>query len=366
MRTKGLFARLSSLRPKERGLSLEDFFTEVWAHVLEVHPALVMDVLRAVGIDPKDRVWSVETQAAYPAASMLGGTMSCRPDLRLSSGDEVILFEHKIDADQHDEEVVDPVMGERRLLSQLERYLAVEPRAYIVLVTRGPSDVREAALAHPRYVQPSGKSHFLWSDLYPVVEHFAQREGHESGMVAELLLFMRDLHMQPPRKGEGVIPSENRPGMEAERAVYARDWEPTLRFLDANGWTKVSHGLEIEARREDGGAYPTVLFDMRFGEKPGFDGRLKLRLRIDGETRGAAMLTLVERLLEIGHEADLKGAKNSAGIACIDVVAVTEITRKHWVGEGVASERLLDFTRGVLRPVHEALGLESVKDPRPA
>lgn len=360
MHDRGIFWRLCRHRPSEQGLSVEDFFTELWAYVLKNHLELRNNILSLIGAKIHETDWCIETQVEYPPASLSGSKLPCRPDLRLSCQEACLLFEHKIDAKQHYENIIDD-LGFELAYSQLERYLATDESARVVLISLGTMQIDSKVLNNPRYLRPKDRPHFLWGDFYPIVQDYAAAQGKEDLFIIELRRFMEALEMMPPREGVGIIPSANEPGMKAERAAMKRFWEKAIETLRANGWIKIYWGLEIEVRHPE---FPDVKlsFEMRFGERMGqTDGFLKVRLRIlDGEAIDRDCLK--NRLSSQGYVARVYSTKTSEKPPrkCWDIIGVTRVTRPEYIGEGDPGDRLADFVLDVLDPIHSVLGLPQV------
>lgn len=358
-KNRSLYWRLSRHRASGEGLSKEDFFTELWAFLLQRNETFLSAVLEVVGINTGPGVWTVETQAEYPPAPLAGCAMPCRPDLRLACGSTRILFEHKIDAQQHGERVTD-AFGNVRVYSQLERYLAVDAVADLALVALKPTPIAPSVLACSRYRRPPGREHFLWRDFFSAADQ-AARDDKAGGHLSELIAFMAELGMQPPREGVGVIPSANMPGMEAERNAWKFHWCGAIRLLEANGWTRVNWGLEVEFTRGKE-KFPSLYLDMRYRERAGIqDGVLKARLRCvaeegqDGKRQMQAIDRLVREFQWRGFSAKSEPtrASNAGHRPRIDVVCETKCTRTEFIGEGDPDKRLKEFALEVVGCIHD-------------
>ncbi len=295
--------------------------------------------------------YAIETQVAYGAANLDGSTMQCRPDIRIITQRERILVEHKIEASQH----IEAVAGHAEGYSQLERYLAADPKARVGLVTLGPTDVRPGVLENSRYLRPSGRTHFVWHDLFPAVETYAQQGGADDPFVIELVAFMEELGMQTPREGVGIIPAANVEGIKAERRALSLWWRPTLDLALEQGWIKTHSGLDLLLRRKRG-EYPEIHFDMRAREKQGkTDGFLKARLRVDADAADGAD-ELARELRRAGYDATVGRARGANG-PCVDVVCLTRQTRTEYIGEGDPTERLTRFGCDAMQAFHHFLDL---------
>lgn len=156
----------------------EDHLTAFLAAAIELSPAVragyfeavLGDFTRARAIEGL-KITSVDIQCSYPEKR-------CRPDmlLMLSNGMRVVC-EHKLEA----AETLGPESDER---GQLLRYLDLDIDA-LVYFRASIKDVPAEVLANPKYVRPAGLNHFLWRDIYPILQSpddlFIQwlREGFE-------------------------------------------------------------------------------------------------------------------------------------------------------------------------------------------
>ena len=346
-----IFHRLASYRPSERGLSLEDFFTELWAYVLRKHPPLVDRVLQVLGVPPAPP-YQIETQVAYGAAALEGSRMQCRPDLRVTTSQGIVLIEHKIEASQHIESVEGADGGG---YTQLERYLAVAPEASVALISLGPLDIRPNVRDNPRYRKPAGREHFVWHSLFPAVESYAQDAGAADPFIVELIEFMEELGMRTPREGVGIIPAANLDGIKAERKALSLWWRPTLNLALQQGWIKTHSGLDLLLQREHGD-YAQVHLDMRYREKEGVaDGFLKARLRVL-EHRAEGAKSLMNHLTQAGYQASMQRARATRE-PCIDIICLTLRSRTEYIGDGDPTERLTRFACDAMSAFHWFLGL---------
>ena len=351
---------MCNLRSTENHTHTEDFFTELWAFVLQNHPVLTDQILQFMNIDSADHSWKIETQVAYSSASLPGSDKGCRPDLRIENDSIQVLVEHKIDSKQSRETVYDD-NGNAHSYSQVERYLALTPTAKVAFISLGSEKIDPEVLHHPQYLKPEHHNHFRWLDFYPIIERYSRTE-HADLFVAELVQFMFDLSMHPPRKGTGMLPSTNEPNMLAERKACSVWWVPTIDLLERNGWRCYKQGLEAEfCRRDDD--YPNLYFDMRYGEQQGIkDGVLKVRLRMKG-TVDVPMGTILYDYTKLGYESRKERYKSKKVGVCTDIVCSIKQTRPEYIGDEDPSKRLADFALSVLKPIHAFLGLPDVIEP---
>ena len=162
---------------------------------------------------------SIETQICYDDSS-------CRPDMLfgLSNG-KVIACENKLDA----VETLGPEADER---PQLERYLdlPIDGLMYVRASWRPPDP---HVLAHPKYIKPSDRQHFLWRDFYSLFESSTDpflvwiREGFER------------MGFTPPHPLVGELKTE------ADRLNFAKLWSQVRSHAHALGW-KSSPGSIVQ------------------------------------------------------------------------------------------------------------------------
>lgn len=173
-------------------------------------------------------VEAVETQLSYPGTG-------CCPDLALTlTGGQVILCEHKIEAP----ETLGAEDGDGEAVRQLERYLRlpVDGVAYFRSTWKPPS---AAVLAHPKYVRPKGKEHFLWRDLYPVLEHGT------TDLTRWLVEGFESLGYTPAHPSVGDLADRDDTVRSANKKNFAKLWQRTRSSLRELGW-KVGTGSVCE------------------------------------------------------------------------------------------------------------------------
>jgi len=158
----------------------------------------------------------VETQVAFP------GTTCC-PDmvLHLSNGD-MIVCEHKLDA----VETLGP-SGDPR--GQLKRYLdlPIQGLGYFRTCWKPPDRV---VLDDQKYIRPASREHFLWRDLYPLLEDSNDpflawmREGFER------------LGFTPPHPSVGEMSGPDTDVNRRNRKNFAKLWGATRSLARGLGW----------------------------------------------------------------------------------------------------------------------------------
>lgn len=162
------------------GLADEDRFTAQLHYLIECIPAVgqgMVDVLLAASGRPATRFKHSED---HP-----GTDRENRPDFLLACEDFDIVCEHKLQSP----------LGVR----QLERYLAMHwPReTHLALITNTPSVVSDEVRIDPRYLSPRKASHYLWSDLYPMLS------VSDSRIALDFAAYMRSRGMKPLELANG-------------------------------------------------------------------------------------------------------------------------------------------------------------------
>lgn len=89
-----LFQHLFRLRSTEKRSQLEDFLTEILAHVLRNHREVLKDYLKLLGVDLGETPLSVSTQTEYPMIE--GHHISSRPDMVIQGEDLTVFIENKL------------------------------------------------------------------------------------------------------------------------------------------------------------------------------------------------------------------------------------------------------------------------------
>jgi hypothetical protein len=170
-----LFLSTRSLSGSRR----EDHLTEFFAAALEISSTARADYFETTlkGF-AKANGWSrcginrIETQPGEFSEA------TCRPDMLLTlSNGKRIACEHKLDA-------IETPGSECDDRPQLERYLDL-PVDGVLFVRSSWKPPSERVLAHPKYIRPDERDHFLWRDFYHLFLHDEPflawlREGFEN------------------------------------------------------------------------------------------------------------------------------------------------------------------------------------------
>lgn len=200
---------------------LTEFFAAALAHVPSFRQAYADLVLRQFAERAR---WAppvidgVETQCDkdFPDTG-------CRPDmiLRLSDG-KVVACEHKLEAAE--------TLGVEDARGQLERYLEL-PIDALVYVRRAWLPPAATVTAHPKFVRPANREHFLWSDFFALLgpdQHVLVdwlREGFEW------------LGFTPPNPNVGELTLLPDSETRAAMVDFAKLWDPVKTAVARLGWT---------------------------------------------------------------------------------------------------------------------------------
>ncbi|HCM0863982.1 TPA: hypothetical protein N2812_000390 [Vibrio parahaemolyticus] len=200
----------------------EDHLTEFFAASLRASQAMRDKFMQVVfGADDERAITLVETQSLYP---------NCRPDMRIELDDGfVLLCENKLDA-------METIGNEKTdFTPQLTRYLTlpVDGVMYIRTSLKAPAT---NVLAHPRYIHPVDKQHFLWQDFYSTLL------DDDNALVCELKAGFEYLGFVPPNP---IIGDLTRNAPREQRVNFGKFWLSTTSVAAELGW-KVYVGDIVE------------------------------------------------------------------------------------------------------------------------
>ena len=217
-----------------RGLTAarEDHLTEFFAAALDVSSSFRESYSYLVlAIYAKTKGWGcphidrVRTQVSFD------GTTCC-PDmiLQLSNG-KTIACEHKLDA-------IETLGPERDQKAQLERYLdlPIEGLVYVRTSWKPPSP---KVVAHPKYIHPAEREHFLWRDFYPTL-----RQGQHA-VIDWIREGFERLGFTPPHPSVGEMSGPDDEMNRRNRQNFAKLWGRTRSSAHGLGW-KVTSGSIVE------------------------------------------------------------------------------------------------------------------------
>jgi len=221
-----LFLSTRSLAGSRR----EDHLTEFFAAALEISPAARSDYFdTALKEFAKAKGWSrceisqIETQPrAFSGAT-------CRPDMLLTlSNGKSIACEHKLDAI----ETAGPECDDR---PQLERYLdqSVDGVLFVRSAWKPPSKL---VLAHPKYIRPANREHFLWRDFFHLFRH-------EEPFLTWLREGFQNLGFTPPHPSIGELEGPDDGAVKTNKQNFAKLWNRTLSLTRERGWYSELGGI---------------------------------------------------------------------------------------------------------------------------
>ena len=198
----------------------EDHLTCFIAAALEVDPpfrtgyeGLVLGALARGGTPP--RIASVSTQTSFAEQRSV-------PDMVLTLEDgRVVLCEHKIDATETTQ-----VTSDGRTVKQLERYLAIPGIAGLVYFRSAPTTLASDVLEHGLYLRPASGSHFVWRDLYALLER------GQSDVARWLLAGFDRLGFTPAEPHIGELRPHEDPQVRENQRNFNKLWRPTWAHLE--------------------------------------------------------------------------------------------------------------------------------------
>ncbi|KPJ58322.1 MAG: hypothetical protein AMJ46_14340 [Latescibacteria bacterium DG_63] len=214
----------------------EDHLTEFIAAALTLDSGFArryVDLL--VGPYAEARGWKtpelegVNTQVGYSGRAS-------RPDMLLTLKDgHVIVCEHKLEAPE--------TLGAQETSQadkhrQLYRYLClpVDGVAYFRSSWKPPT---ERVLLSDLYIRPANREHFLWRDIYPLLEQ------SENPFLAWLREGFEQLGFTPPLPLVGDLMAPDRETRRAHRRNFAKLWGSMRTLGREVGWT-VRRGSIVE------------------------------------------------------------------------------------------------------------------------
>lgn len=218
MRFNNLFLNTRSLTSAK-----EDHLTEFLAALITMNEPFRMEFSSLLlGQYAEQRGWElpvisqVETQVSYPGTN-------CCPDMRFTLEDgHVILCENKIEALETQGSSADP-------RGQLLRYLDL-PADGVAYIRATPSHslAREVA-DHPHFVSRNGH-HFLWRDIYPLLQ------GNSNPLVAMVCKGFEVMGFMPPLPAVGTLSDFNSAVDGENRAAFKELWSLAADYGLQRGW----------------------------------------------------------------------------------------------------------------------------------
>lgn len=206
----------------------EDLLTECFAASLQADSIAAGEYWRLMmrnTAGPKGARGQVRVTTQHSSADR-----SARIDMRVVRQGHVLGVEHKLSAPEG--------------AKQLRRYLSL-PKTYARFIAFVSSDFRTVApkvLANKRYLRPSSRqSHFVWADLFPLVERSAERG---SAFAAATLALMHQLDLAPVHP---IIGDVRDPKNDLRLRKY---WGPLVRSLGKRGWESVLSSFGRDRKSE--------------------------------------------------------------------------------------------------------------------
>jgi hypothetical protein len=199
-----LLSRLLRFQGSNGGL--EDFFTEIFAHLLSTYSDLCLAWLNESGVLPLNEKYShIHVTTQRPFGALEGHSYSSRPDVVIelseSFSTEVVDGQHSDEAPVPPTDVVfiESKVGSREGQDQLRRYaehLSALPNVRhrrLVYITRDydPKDEDEI-VGGPRVSDaPVGFVPLRWHGFYRTLENYRSTSLPGSDLTQEVLLFMK-------------------------------------------------------------------------------------------------------------------------------------------------------------------------------
>lgn len=200
---------------------------------------------------------------------------TARIDMRVIRQNRVLNIEHKLYAPEGHQ--------------QLPRYLSLPKvdAGFVAFVSADFRKVAQDVVDCPRYLRPSSRrSHFVWAELYPLVEASAKR-GSAFGAATLTLMKSMDLAPVHPVIGDVRDPKH-------DLALLAL-WQPLIVSLKASGWSVNSsfgHNRKSEIWIEAG---PSKYLDIVRLDPFSSPTGLVVRLKADSRRKRDAMSARLER-----------------------------------------------------------------------
>lgn len=203
---------------------------------------------------------------------------TARIDMRIIRQKKVLNIEHKLYAPEGHQ--------------QLPRYLSLPKidAGFVAFVSADFRKVVKDVVDNPRYLRPSSRqSHFVWADLYPLVEASAKRG---SAFGAATLTLMKSIDLAPVHP---IIGDVRDPHYDLALLALLALWQPLIASLKATGWSVNSsfgHNRKSEIWIEAGPSnYLDVVRLDPFSSPTG----LVVRLKADSRRKREAMLARLGR-----------------------------------------------------------------------
>lgn len=217
-----LFCRLAGFTRQQ-----EDLLTECFAATLQSDPIAANEYWRQMTRNAprlRSRRGSIHVTTQHSSKDR-----SARIDMRVTRQRRVLNVEHKLQAPEgHD---------------QLPRYLTLPKvdSGFVAFVSADFRKVAKDVIKNTRYVRPSSRQdHFVWADLYSLVQRSANR-GSQFG--AATIALMKLLDLAPVHRIIGDV-------RDPKNDLALRDlWGPLIESLKRKGW-RVQSGFGRNRKSE--------------------------------------------------------------------------------------------------------------------
>lgn len=283
--TDALLARLLKLTSRK-----EDFLTECFAAVLQADRRAASDHLKLLGAQLTRAQASTPISEVRTQCRFNSGAERC--DLVLKSGRLKIAVEHKLEA----------VQGRDQLL----RYLSLPKNevTHVAFIASDYQTVPSAVVSNKRFLRPSsGQPHFVWADVYPLLER-SKRRGVEVA-IATCGLFDR-LGLQPAHPLIGFLHTQDSTRRFRLDAKLYASWQPLLRSLRRK-WEYADSSIRKDRRSEIYISYgPSNLLRRVWLDPFSNPGSLRIRLRTDTQVKRDLIF---ERIDSVKGRATIPGGR---------------------------------------------------------
>jgi hypothetical protein len=335
--------------------SKEDHLTEFLAAALQsdssirdAYGSLVLGAYAAKAGWAAPQILEVQTQRNFTGTG-------CCPDLTLTLRDgHVIASEHKIEAPETAGEESD----DKEAVLQLERYLRlpVDGVAYFRSTWSPPAS---SVLEDPKYIKPRAREHFLWSDLYPVLQ------ARTTDLGRWLLEAFEFLGYTPPHPEIGDLGDPDPTIRAAHWENFAKLWQDTRSALRERGW-KVTAGSVCQLYLQ---SHASSVAEQVFVSPMSNGGRiLTVRVTPRDECAVPDIMARFRHLIEalgLGVELEDKSVRRVSGHrAVIDVaIALRKLLPEHATAEEL-ERKLLSYVVPLVDAIDDFEQAASAVGPR--
>lgn len=227
MPDKSVFSRLAKFCNQRE----EDFFTEIFAHVLECDPELRRKVLhKAFGKELELAEVSIATQERDDDSN------KC-PDMTIKTKDELILIENKVRAS-----------GSKQQLEEYAKTLNRQRdgrKPYLLYLTKKAEPTPASQTELVTHCEGLHFKHLRWYDVFAVLESHLEKNGTHSILI-EFKKFMEEKHMAKKRsfKQENIVALRDFLNPQGAINTYKKHLEEICknlkkRFSEVSGEIKV-------------------------------------------------------------------------------------------------------------------------------